>query len=94
MLAFAGSALQATVAFDIAIFGDTQENDTVDGALDDVVKFALIQMAVVQRHVFGQGFSPGFHFAQEGLVDAERSAGFFVFDPFAQGAIRYCFATE
>ena len=94
LLAFVGGAAQASVAFDVAVFGDAQEDDAVDGALDEQVELALAEVAVVQGDFRRQQLAPVFHLAQEGLVDAEGAADALAFGPFAQRALGDGFAAE
>ena len=72
-------ALQAAIAFQVAVFGDAQEDDAVDGALHEVVEFALAERPVDETRllvqVLGQVSPPDFHVAQEGFVNAQHAFG-------------------
>ena len=74
-----GGAFQAAVAFEVAVFGDAQEDDAVDGALHQVVEFALVEPAVDEGRLPvqlpRQVDAPGFHIAQEGFVNAQHAFG-------------------
>ena len=72
-------ALQTAIAFEIAVFGDAQEDDAVDGALDQVVELALVQRPVDETRLLvqmlGQVNAPGFHITQKGFVNAQHAFG-------------------
>ena len=72
-------ALQPAIAFQIAIFGDAQEDDAVDGALHQMVEFALAERPVDEARLLvdirRQVDAPDFHVAQEGRVNAQNAFG-------------------
>ncbi len=60
---------QLFARFDAAIFGDAQEDDAVDGHLDGIVQFALVELRVAQGDIARQQIAPAFDLGEEGVID-------------------------
>ena len=94
LFAVAGGALQAAIEFDAAVFGDAKKDDAVNRSLHQQIEFALVQPAVVERHVFRQGFAPAFHLAQKSLIHRQGAARLFIFNPVPQRPVPHGIAAE
>jgi hypothetical protein len=78
--------LERRVHLDAPVFGDAQEDDPVDDALDGEVQIALREV-VAQSQVVGQGVAPPLDLLQEGGVHLGRDP----FDLFLQSLPRLDF---